>query len=117
MKSKLLATALLALFLGACASTDIPDPDPSDTTLDGSDGSGADTEGWDEEGLGDLEPVETKQAVNLIGIKSGGIDNPTGVNRFIIACKPCSRSLPGSARRWCNPVPSQKQCRYDSSGI
>ena len=58
MKSKLLAIALLALFLGACASNDIPDPDPTETTVDSGDDSGANTDGWDEEGLGDLEPVD-----------------------------------------------------------
>lgn len=55
MKSKLLVITLLALFLGACASQDIPDPDTTDTTVDGSDG--ASTDGWDEEGLGDMEEI------------------------------------------------------------
>jgi peptidoglycan-associated lipoprotein len=53
----LLAVALLALLLGACGGQTIPDPEPTDTTVDGSDGSGADTDGWDEEGMGDLEPI------------------------------------------------------------
>lgn len=57
-KSKLLAIALLALILGACAGNTIPDPEPADTTGAGSDGSGADTDGWDEDGLGDLEPLD-----------------------------------------------------------
>jgi len=55
--SKLLAVALLALLLGACGGQTIPDPEPTDTNVDGSDGSAADTDGWDEEGLGDLEPI------------------------------------------------------------
>lgn len=58
MNSKLLVIALLALFLGACASQDIPDPDPSETAVDGGDDSGASTDGWDEDELGDLEAID-----------------------------------------------------------
>jgi len=72
--SKLLAIALLALFLGACASNDIPDPDPTDATIDGSDGSGASTDGWDEEGLGDLEPVDYDAEGELAMIIYFGFD-------------------------------------------
>lgn len=52
---KLLAVALLALLLGACAAETIPDPEPTDTTVDG---SGADTGAWDEEGLGEGESLD-----------------------------------------------------------
>jgi peptidoglycan-associated lipoprotein len=74
MKSKLLAITLLALFLGACASQDIPDPDPADTAVDGSDGSGANTEGWDEKGLGDLEEVDYNAAGELVMVIYFGFD-------------------------------------------
>ena len=48
-KVNLLAISLLALLLGACAGQDIPDPDPTETTVDG---SGAGTDGFDDEGMG-----------------------------------------------------------------
>jgi peptidoglycan-associated lipoprotein len=48
---QLLLIGLLALMLGACASQDIPDPEPSaDTTMDDMDDS-ASTGGFDDEGL------------------------------------------------------------------
>ena len=72
--SKLLAMALLALMLGACAGKTIPDPEPTDTTADGSDGSGADTDGWDEEGLGDLEPLDGAGQDELVMIIFFGFD-------------------------------------------
>jgi peptidoglycan-associated lipoprotein len=57
-KSKLLAIALLALFVGACASQDIPDPVASESTVDDSAGSGADTDAWDKDDMGELEPID-----------------------------------------------------------
>ncbi len=56
--SKLLALALLALFLAACGGQTIPDPEPTETTVDGSDDAGAETDGWGEDGLGDGEDVD-----------------------------------------------------------
>lgn len=55
MKYKLLAIALLALFLGACASQDIPDPDAEAAAVGGDEGFGADTDGMDDQGMGDGE--------------------------------------------------------------
>ena len=55
---KLLAIVLLALALGACGNKTIPDPEPTDTTVDGSGGAGAETDPWDEDELGDLEGLE-----------------------------------------------------------
>ena len=57
-KSNLLAMALLAFFLAACGSQTIPDPEPTDTTVEGSDDSGADTDAWGEDGLGEGEDVD-----------------------------------------------------------
>jgi len=52
---KLILASLLAVLLAGCPATDtIPDPDPTDTTF-GSDG--ADTDGYDSDGLGAGEDV------------------------------------------------------------
>ena len=60
--SKMLLLAVLALFMAACASTDIPDPDPdSGTDVDTSMDS-ANTTGADDGGLGDLEPIRDDSA-------------------------------------------------------
>ena len=53
---KLFAVGLTAIVLVACASQSIPDPEPTDTTY-GSAG-GADTDGYDERGLGAGETVD-----------------------------------------------------------
>ena len=57
-KSNLLAMALLALLLAACGGQTIPDPEPTDTTVEGSDDSGVDTDAWGEDGLGEGEDVD-----------------------------------------------------------
>lgn len=53
---KLLVVSLFFVFLAACASQDIPDPDPTDTTY-GSEDS-ANTDGMGGSGLGDGEFVD-----------------------------------------------------------
>ena len=53
---KLLVVAFLLASLAGCASQDVPDPDPADTTM-GSD-SGADTDGMGGSGLGDGEAID-----------------------------------------------------------
>ena len=55
-KYKLLVVALLVASLAGCASQDIPDPDPTDTTM-GSE-NGADTDGMGGSGLGEGEAVD-----------------------------------------------------------
>ena len=51
---KFLAVLTLAIFLGACASKDIPDPEPASTEVAGS-GSDASTDGYNEDEWGDGE--------------------------------------------------------------
>lgn len=53
---KLVALSLCLALLGACASEDIPDPDPLDSTV-GSEDS-ASTDGMDARGLGDGEFID-----------------------------------------------------------
>jgi len=53
---KLLVVSLFFVFLAACASQDIPDPDPTDTTYGSEDG--ANTDGMGGSGLGDGEFVD-----------------------------------------------------------
>lgn len=50
MQAKLLAIAILALFLGACASQNIPDPDAVSSS---SENAAAGTEGYGDEDLGE----------------------------------------------------------------
>ncbi len=53
---KLIAAALCVALLGGCAAQDIPDPEPTDETYGGA--GGADTDGWDGEGLGEGEEID-----------------------------------------------------------
>ncbi len=53
---KLIALLLSFALLGACASQDIPDPDPMDSTVGSEDG--ANTDGMDGSGLGDGEFID-----------------------------------------------------------
>lgn len=55
-KYKFLVVSLFFVFLAGCASQDIPDPDPTDTTY-GSE-EGADTDGMSGGGLGEGEDVD-----------------------------------------------------------
>jgi len=70
-KVNLLALTLLALLLGACAGQDIPDPDPTDTTIDG---SGADTDGYDDQGMGDGTYIEDEPEDELAMVIFFGFD-------------------------------------------
>lgn len=56
-QSKLLATAILALFLAACASQDIPDPESTEPTA-GNDEFGASTDGYGEDESAEGEFIE-----------------------------------------------------------
>jgi peptidoglycan-associated lipoprotein len=51
INSKTLIVCSFVALLGGCASQDIPDPEPTDTTYDDASGSGADTGAYDETGL------------------------------------------------------------------
>ena len=73
-KVNLLAISLLALLLGACAGQDIPDPEPTDTTVEGSDGSGADTGGFDDGGLGEGAFIEEETQDELAMVIYFGFD-------------------------------------------
>lgn len=53
---KLLVVSLCFALLGACASQDIPDPDPTDATSGSEDG--ADTDGYGSSGLDGGEPID-----------------------------------------------------------
>jgi peptidoglycan-associated lipoprotein len=53
---KVVALSLCLALLGACASQDIPDPDPVDSTVGSEDG--ANTDGMDGRGLGDGEFID-----------------------------------------------------------
>ena len=70
-KFNLLAITSLALLLGACAGQDIPDPEPTDTTVDG---SGADTGGFDDEGLGEGSFIEDEPQDELAMVIYFGFD-------------------------------------------
>jgi peptidoglycan-associated lipoprotein len=77
-KVNLLAITLLALLLGACAGQDIPDPVPTETTVEDSDGSGAGTDGFDDAGMGDGtyfgdEPQEELAMVIYFGFDQSDI--------------------------------------------
>ena len=52
---KLIALGLLSVMLAGCPKTTIPDPEPTETTVDGS--SGADTDGYNDGGFGDGEEI------------------------------------------------------------
>jgi len=53
---KLLLVAFLAASLAGCASQDIPDPDPAETTMGGE--NGANTDGMSGGGLGEGEAID-----------------------------------------------------------
>ena len=53
---KLIVVSFCFALLGGCASQDIPDPEPTDTTYGSEDA--ADTEGYGERGLGEGEAVD-----------------------------------------------------------
>lgn len=55
-QTRLLVVSLCFALLGGCASQDIPDPDPTDTTY-GSE-EGANTDGYDDSGLGEGEAID-----------------------------------------------------------
>jgi len=55
-KYKLLVVSFFLVSLAGCASQDIPDPDPTDTTYGAEDG--ANTDGMDGDGLGDGEFID-----------------------------------------------------------
>jgi len=55
-KYKLLVVSLLVASLAGCASQDIPDPDPTESTM--GDDSGANTDGMDGTGFGDGEAID-----------------------------------------------------------
>ena len=55
-KYKLLTVAFLVVSLAGCASQDVPDPDPTETTIGSEDG--ANTDGMDDRGLGNGEAID-----------------------------------------------------------
>jgi len=55
-KYKLLLVSLFFVMLAGCASQDIPDPDPTDSTYGSEDG--ANTDGMDGSGLGEGEAID-----------------------------------------------------------
>ena len=55
MAHKILITAFLALILAGCGGNTVPDPDPDSSTVGG---SGADTDGMDDDGFGGGFDVE-----------------------------------------------------------
>jgi peptidoglycan-associated lipoprotein len=70
-KVNLLAITLLALLLGACAGQDIPDPEPTDTTVDG---SGAGTDGYGDEDMGDGTFFDDESQDELVMVIFFGFD-------------------------------------------
>ena len=52
---KLMALGIISILMAGCAAQPIPDPEPTDTTYDSD--STADTDGFNEGGLGDGGPV------------------------------------------------------------
>lgn len=64
MQSKLLAAAILALFMAGCASQEIPDPEPT-APVAGSDEFGADTDGFSDDESAEGEFIEYDAADEL----------------------------------------------------
>ena len=63
INSKRLVIAVLMLFMGACASQNIPNPEP--TTTGGDNDNGAEVDGYGDEGLGDGEFIEDESPQEL----------------------------------------------------
>jgi peptidoglycan-associated lipoprotein len=54
-KTKLIFLAFFLALAAGCGSPTVPDPDPTDTVYGDESGAGADTAGYDDEGMGDGE--------------------------------------------------------------
>ncbi len=101
---KLLAVVALALVLGACASQDIPDPEPTSTDA-GSADSGASTDGYDDGTFGQGEEIPYSEAADeLAMIIYFDFDQSEVRAGDQATLDECNRPLPNAATT--APVPS-----------